>query len=222
MSDHEAGAIPRINDDPRKIPHDILIAEFEYLASAAQQAGEEHARVPQYYFMALGSLGASLFSLPKIPDLYLPWVHGGLSLLFLLFAAQGWMTVEQLIRLRQAWLKNSLAMDAIKEYYIRNFKKFKLPTAILIRPEGLPDPYRRFSISHLLAIATFVMSGLSIVIAAFFLELLRSGCPRFDVTIFIGVAAALTAGVGLQKRYRNALEKFESELQEIRIKEQPT
>jgi hypothetical protein len=49
------------------IPNEILIAELKYVTGTAQQANEDRMRVTQYYFMALGSIAASLVGLREIP-----------------------------------------------------------------------------------------------------------------------------------------------------------
>ena len=126
-----------------EVPHKILMAEFEYLASAAQQANEDRAKVIQYYFISLGSLGASLVGLKDIPTIYLQWAYGGLALIFLLLTAFGVFTVRQLISLRLAWLDSSLAMDKIKKYYKNNFTDEQWSTVIRFRTEKLPNAYKR-------------------------------------------------------------------------------
>jgi hypothetical protein len=171
--------------DKTEIPHAILTAEFEYLADAAQQANEDRARVTQYYFMALGSFIASLLGLKEVPDKYIELAYSGLMVLFLLYAGFGALTVEQLIRLRLAWLKCSLAMDDIKEHYIKKFPEAELASAIRFRTENLPPAFQKYSISHLLALATSVMSALSFLVAAVFLQ--RAWDKQLD---FAGVIIA--------------------------------
>lgn len=187
--------------------HKILIAEFEYLANAAQQANEDRAKVIQYYFISLGSLAGSVVSLREVPQAYLPWAYGGVAIIFLVLTAFGIITVRQLISLRLAWLEYSLSMDKIKEHYIDRFPKADLPPAIRLRASKLPLAYQRGSISHLLAIATFSLNALSLVIAAVFLQLAVFGCLQFGALTIAGLALAVLLFGGQQIYYRMKLEK---------------
>jgi hypothetical protein len=56
-----------LDSNSNEAPHEILLAEFEYLANAAQQANEDRAKVIQYYFISLGSLAGSVVSLREVP-----------------------------------------------------------------------------------------------------------------------------------------------------------
>ena len=188
-----------------EMPHAILSAEFAYLAEAAQQANEDRARVTQYYFMALGSFVASLFGLKVIPQQYAELAYVGLSVLFLLFAGFGVLTIEQLIRLRLAWLKCSLAMDDIKEHYIRKFPEAELDSAIRFRTENLPPAFQKYSISHLLALATSLMSALSLLVAAVFLQRAWHRELDFAAVLWIGAILAIALFVLEQRHYYRKL-----------------
>jgi hypothetical protein len=209
--------------DKTEMPHAILAAEFAYLAEAAQQANEDRARVTQYYFMALGSFIASLFGLKEIPGQYAELAAIGLTVLFLLFAGFGALTIEQLIRLRLAWLKCSLAMDDIKEHYIRKFPEAELDSAIRFRTENLPHAFQKYSISHLLALATSLMSALSLLAATVFLHRAWHRQLDFAGVMLVGVILSVTLFALEQAHYykklstapikneiRQAVEKIES------------
>ncbi len=187
--------------------HKILIAEFEYLANAAQQANEDRAKVMQYYFISLGSLAGSVVSLREVPPVHMSWAYGGVAIIFLVLTLLGIFTVRQLIGLRMAWLEYSLSMDKIKEYFIDRFPKADLPSVIRLRANKLPLAYQPGSISHLLARATFALNTLSLVIVAVFLQLALYDCLQFGAIIFIGLALAFLLAVGQQIYYRTKLEK---------------
>lgn len=198
----------RANDsNADEAPHKILMAEFEYLANAAQQANEDRAKVIQYYFISLGSLAGSVVSLREIPPAYLQWAYGGVATIFLVLTAFGIITVRQLISLRLAWLEYSLSMDKIKEYYIDRFPQAGLPLVMRLRANKLPLAYQRGSISHLLAIATFSLNALSLVIAAVFLQLAVFDCLQFGALTIAGLVLAVLLFGGQQIYYRMKLEK---------------
>jgi hypothetical protein len=194
------------NQKLKEIPHSILVAEFEYLANTAIQAGEEHARVPQYYFMALGSSLASLLSVLEIPQKYVPWTYWGFALIFFILSGFGWLTVKQLISFRIAWLQSSLAMDEIKEYYINHFQQFNLQSAIQFRIAKLPDAYKPGSIGQLLASATSLMSSLSLLGGLTFLGLALSDFIGLKNGAMAGIFLALLSFRMQRRHYRKALE----------------
>jgi hypothetical protein len=195
------------DSNSNEAPYEILIAEFEYLANAAQQANEDRAKVIQYYFISLGSLAGSVVSLREVPPAYLPWAYGGIAIIFLVLTAFGFITVRQLIGLRLAWLEYSLSMDKIKEYYIDSFPKAGLSAVIRLRANKLPLAYQPGSISHLLARATFTLSALSLVIAAAFLQLAVYDCLQLGTVTIAGLVLAVLLFVGQQIYYRTKLEK---------------
>jgi hypothetical protein len=198
----------RVNDsNSNEAPSEILLAEFEYLANAAQQANEDRAKVIQYYFISLGSLAGSAVSLREVPPAYLSWAYGGVAIIFLVLTAFGMITVRQLIGLRLAWLEYSLSMDKIKEYYIDRFPKAGLPAAIRLRANKLPLAYQPGSISHLLALATFALNALSVVIASAFLQLAVSDCLQFGAFTIAGLVLAALLFGGQQIYYCMKLEK---------------
>ncbi|MGH7450271.1 MAG: hypothetical protein ACRENG_02925 [bacterium] len=190
-----------------EVPHMILIAEFEYLANAAQQANEDRAKVVQYYFMVLGALAGSVVGLREIPPTYLQWAYGVLTLIFLVLTVFGVFTVRQLIGLRLAWLEYSLAMDKIKEYYIDRFSNAGLPAAIRLRANKLPLAYQSGTISHLLALTIFLINALSLIIASTFLQLTLFKCLKFGAVMISGSLLAVLLVGGQQLYYRMKLEK---------------
>jgi hypothetical protein len=191
----------------KEVPHEILIAEFGNLANAAQQANEDRAKVMQYYFISLGSLAGSVVSLREVPQVYMPWAYGGVAIIFLVLTLFGIFTVRQLIGLRLAWLEYSLSMDKIKEYYIDRFPEAGLPAVIRLRASKLPLAYQPGSISHLLALATFTLSALSVGIASAFLQLAVYDCLQFGAVMIAGLVLAVLLFGGQQIYYRMKLEK---------------
>ncbi len=212
----------RANDSKSsEMPHEILIAEFEYLATAAQQANEDRAKVIQYYFISLGSLGASLVGLKDIPAIYLQWAYGSLTLIFLILTVFGVFTVRQLISLRIAWLDSSLAMDKIKDYYKGSFSEESWSAVIRFRTEKLPNAYKRGSISHLLALAASLMGSLSLLIASIFLDLALFNCLAFNGVIIGGILLTLGLFFWLKAFYRRELENsgIQCEIDKIKNKQ---
>jgi len=211
---------PQGPQDSRDIPHDILMAEFEFLADAAQQANEDRARVTQYYFMTLGSVVASAFGLKEISAEYLRWAYVGLGLLFLMLTGFGHLTIRQLIGLRLAWLKYSLEMDVIKQYYIDHFPHVQLSSALRLLPAGLPNAYKSGSMANLLAAATCLMSSLALTVGLVALGLALVRLQKIPILIGLGLVAGIILYDRQYRYYREQLtgSRVQKEIDEIKKK----
>ncbi len=89
---------------PELSANEILIAEFEYIATSAFQANEDRSKATSFFVVSVGSLVATIFGAQ---------IGGGtahfsqnllliLSILFLLLSVFGFLTTLQLVRLRLA------------------------------------------------------------------------------------------------------------------------
>lgn len=153
----------------RKTPEDILFAEFEYIASTANQANEDRARIASFYLIAVGSLVAALFSTQFFgPEAARPGISLLFSGLFITLTLLGTSTVLQLARLRAAWYESALAMNQIKDHAITLDKK--LAQAFRWRTASLPPLYKVDSISFLQTVEVALLSGLTFGASAYFLQ----------------------------------------------------
>ncbi|MBC7876166.1 MAG: hypothetical protein H7Y59_03260 [Anaerolineales bacterium] len=149
---------------------EILIAEYEYIASSAIQSNEDRARVSSFYMVAVGSLIAALFS-TQIFDINS--TYATLSFLFsgLLFVLTllGTLTVIQLARLRAAWYESMKALNQIKEYAISKDKD--LAKAFRWRDHSMPPLYKVNSVSYQQTIEVAILSGLTFGGAVYFFQI---------------------------------------------------
>ncbi|MEW6401026.1 MAG: hypothetical protein AB1649_04460 [Chloroflexota bacterium] len=171
---------------------EILTAEFEYIASTANQANEDRARVSSFYLVAVGSVIAALFSAQYLRESFDPITVDLLfGILFLILTALGTTTNLQLARLRVAWFESAIAMNHIKEHVIKLDPKLK--NAFKWRFTSLPLLYKMDSISFLQALEVALLSGLTFAASVFFFL----QCTRFNeivmdlsLTILFGLLAA--------------------------------
>lgn len=148
---------------------EIITAEYEYIASTANQANEDRARVASFYLVAVGSLVAALFSTQlldlngdnKTPSLLF-------SGLFFVLTLLGTLTVMQLARLRAAWYESMLAMNQIKEYIIDIEKD--LARAFRWRSSTMPSLYKVNSVSYQQTVEVALLSGLTFGATIYFLQ----------------------------------------------------
>jgi hypothetical protein len=145
-----------IRDESRQ----ILIAEFEYIASTATQANEDRARVSSFYLIAVGSLVAALFSTQILDEKFnMQMLNTLLGGLFLILTMLGTLTITQLARLRGAWFESMLAMNQIKEYVISRDKDLK--KAFRWRTNTAPPVYKMDSISYQQTFEVAILSALT-------------------------------------------------------------
>ena len=149
---------------------EILAEEFEYIASTANQANEDRARVASFYLVAVGSLVAALFSTQLLDVNSNPKTLNLLfSGLFFVLTLLGSLTVSQLARLRVAWYESAKAMNQIKEYVISKDKD--LAKAFRWRSTTMPPLYKTSSISYHQTLEVALLSGLTFGAAIYFFQI---------------------------------------------------
>jgi len=145
----------------------ILIAEYEYIAQTAFQAHEDRARVTTFYLVTVGSLIGAMLTSQFTSNLVN--VRLGFATLFLILAIGSFVTLLQLVRLRQAWFDSARAMNQIKAFYLTQLegKNKNLENAFLWSTATLPKKEKAWSISFLLTIQVAllgaILSGASVI-----------------------------------------------------------
>ena len=146
----------------------ILSAEYNYAAQTAFQANEDRARVTSFYLVTVGSFLAAILSTQFItsPSVL---ILGSFSLLFLIISIMGLLTLLQLARLRAAWHESILAMNQIKEFYVRYTPHYPLDQAFRWRTSSIPKKEKPNSISFLLVLEVTLLGALSFAVGIVFL-----------------------------------------------------
>jgi hypothetical protein len=151
----------------------ILTAEFEYVAQTAFQANEDRARVATFYLVTLGTLVAAILT-TQAESLQDRLVYWAFAVLFGVLTLASVLTLLQLARLRQAWFDSVSAMNQIKEFYIERVQQVQLEEAFRWRMNTLPDRFKPWSISSLLAIQVALLGGVTLGAAIVFAGLALS------------------------------------------------
>ncbi|MCC7511207.1 MAG: hypothetical protein IT296_01025 [Anaerolineae bacterium] len=154
-------------DNPN-LPDEFLAAEFEYIANSAFQANEDRSKAASFFIVSVGSLAAAIFGAQKLEAMDDAALYFLLAGLFALLTALGALTVAQLARLRLAWHEAALAMNQMKEFYVKRVKG--LEDAFRWRAETLPPKYKVDSISHYTALEVAALSALTFGACVFFLQ----------------------------------------------------
>jgi hypothetical protein len=157
-------------DKNRLDVNDILIAEFNYIASTAFQANEDRARVSNYYLMTAGAAVAAILG-AKIEGVARTAIHWGFAVVFGALAFIGLPTVLQLARLRSAWMASAKAMNKIKDYYKDICPDAHLEEAFAWTGETLPSPAKRDSVAFLLALSVIMIDAGTAMASVAFLGL---------------------------------------------------
>ena len=148
-------------------PNEILVAEFEYIATTAFQANEDRARVSNYYLMTAGAAVAAILG-AKIEGGMHPVGYWGFAAVFGALAIIGLLTVLQLARLRSAWRSSAQAMNQIKDYYRERCSDAQLEKAFAWTTETLPLGEKRNSVAFMLALSVVLVdTGAAVAGAAF-------------------------------------------------------
>ncbi len=175
--------------------HELLKAELEYIAHTAFQANEDRARVSSFYLVAVGSLVAAVFSTQFLDRNLDPrLVAWAFCALFLVLTMLGTLTTLQLARLRAAWYDSMLAMNQLKEYWLRRSKDETLKRAFKWDTGTLPRKYKTNSVSYYQTLEVALLSGLTFGTAVYFLQQgIGYTCPacNWAYTIASGMLACL-------------------------------
>ncbi len=149
---------------------DILVAEFNYIAQSAFQANEDRARVSQFFFVTFGTLIAALLT-TQLENIDQGQLYTAFTVVFILLAIFGVLTLYHLARLRQAWREAAFAMNQIKDQASRRSPElagyFRWNTATV------PPAFKARSVGFLLAVLVSLLSGLAIGAAVAFFGLAR-------------------------------------------------
>lgn len=173
----------------------LLKAELEYITQTAFQANEDRARVSSFYLVAVGSLVAAVFSTQFVDRNIDPRLIAGIfCVLFLVLTALGMLTTLQLARLRAAWYDSALAMNQLKDYWLRHSKDSTLKQAFHWDTGTLPRKYKLNSVSYYQMLEVALLSGLTFGAAAyFFQQAVGYVCPtcNWAYTISSGLLALI-------------------------------
>jgi hypothetical protein len=114
-------AAPEATADTALKLESILLEEYNYAGVTAYQAQEDRARVFNLYLLLVGILGSALAAVYQLGDTVKQYTHPLAFLMLVLSGILGVVFFLKLIRLRQAFRDSLIAMNRIKEYYIRRF-----------------------------------------------------------------------------------------------------
>jgi len=149
----------------------LLEAELEYITQTAFQANEDRARVSSFYLLAVGSLVAAVFSAQLVDrDVDAAIIAWAFTVLFFVLTALGTLTTLQLSRLRAAWYDSMLAMNQLKDYWLRHSADKRLKEAFRWDTGSLPPKYKTNSVSHYQALEVALLSGLTFGAGVYFLQ----------------------------------------------------
>ncbi len=146
--------------------NEILLAEYNYIASTVFQANEDRARATSFYLVSTGSLVAAILGTQFAADTSAV-LSLAFFLLFLVLTIMGALTIAQLARLRAAWHESVQAMNKIKEYYIK--ENPEIAPAFKWRAKSVPATNKPYSIANLMAFEVTLLGGLTFGASIYFL-----------------------------------------------------
>jgi hypothetical protein len=182
---------------------EILNAEFQYIASTANQANDDRSSVVSFFIIAVGSPLAAFLSadLAKISDNIAYILFTGL---FLILSLLGLTTTLQLARLRGAWYESMLAMNHMKEFLVKNSDS-DISGAFRWTFQTAPAKFKLNSISFYQTLEVAILSGLLFGAFIFFLSNSLFAAPNQFLTWLISAISGICYS-GLQLHiYRRLL-----------------
>ena len=185
--------MPRLRTESEIIiPDEILMAEYEYIASTAHDANEDRSRVASFYFVSVGSIVAAILGTQFAKD-NLKSVSVAFSILFFVLTLLGTLTIAQLARLRAAWHESIEAMNQIKDFYIKKFPDTE--PAFKWRIKTIPPTDKPFSIANLIALEVALLGALTTAAAFYFILF---ALEEVTLLSWVIIAISFAAGAGFQ------------------------
>lgn len=148
-----------------ELARQIISAEYTYIAQTAFQANEDRARAWQYFFVTFATLIAALLS-TQVEGIDQSQLYRTFVVIFILLAVLGFITILQLVRLRQAWLESARAMNQIKAKLVTDDPA--LAAYFRWTNDTLPAPFKPRSFGFLQAVEVALLSGLALGAAVAF------------------------------------------------------
>lgn len=164
--------MPKQATSDEVFPDPVLLgAELEYIRQTAFQANEDRARVSSFYLVAVGSLVAAVFSAQLVDQRMDPTlIAAAFTALFFVLTILGTLTTLQLARLRAAWFDSMLAMNQLKDYWLRKTSDRQLKQAFRWETATLPPRYKINSVSYYQMLEVALLSGLTFGTGVYFLQ----------------------------------------------------
>ena len=183
----------------------LLLEEYNYASVTAYQALEDRARMFNLYLLLVGVVASALgavYQLARPTDpVTTRQVHTLIITLLTVSGVLGFAFFVKVIRLRTAFRDSLIAMNVIKEFYVREFQR-KVPHvghAFHWRLKTIPPGERIGSVTFVICYTIAFLGSLSFAAAALVLDTLLqpfSGLPvSADVQPY--VAAAIVFVVAL-------------------------
>lgn len=146
--------------------HEMLQAEYEYIANTAFQANEDRSKVTSFYLVSVGSLVAAILG-TQFGEGQTKATSLAFFLLFMVLTVMGSLTIAQLARLRAAWHESVEAMNVIKDFYIKDNPGIE--KAFKWRGGSVPPTNKPNSIANLIAIEVAMLGALTAGASVYFL-----------------------------------------------------
>jgi membrane protein YdbS with pleckstrin-like domain len=147
-------------------PGDILIHEFEYAQSTAEQAQDDRTAILNLYLLLVGGVGSIIVGLGQSGAASLP--RGVYVIVFALLGVIGFFILFKLVRLRQAWYDSVRAMNQIKDFYLDRFPD--LAKAFRWRTQSIPPRGKIWTITFGLSILVMIIDSVAAGVAAYFAD----------------------------------------------------
>ncbi|MGH2515695.1 MAG: hypothetical protein ACRDHP_08570, partial [Ktedonobacterales bacterium] len=161
----------------------MLLAEFNYASTTAYQAMEDRARTFNLYLLIFGVLASGLGALYQLGNKLGP--NTDLYAIALLFASgiMGITFFVTLIRFRQAHRNSSIAMNVIKEYYIKHFQDAypDVKDAFVWRMKTLPAGEKLKNAAFMISSTVAMLGSLCFAAAAVVLSEILLGKANPDL-----------------------------------------
>lgn len=149
-------------------PNDFLSAEYDYLARSSFQNNEDRAGVGLLYILTIGGILAA-FIVTGSESIDRQFTSVAFAGVFLLLSVYAVLAFLKLIRLRQAWYANIVAMEQLKAYYVEHYSDQNLAAALAWSAGTIPTRSKASSLAFLTALQIALAGAAAVAVTVIFL-----------------------------------------------------
>ncbi len=199
----------------------MLLEEFNYAGVTAYQCMEDRARMFNLYLLLVGILASGLGAVYQLGDKVATYSQALALGLLLTTGVMGVAFFMKLIRLRQAYRECLIAMNVIKEYYIKHFAA-RVPDvrdAFRWRLLTVPAGERFGSVTFVVCNTVALLASMCFAAAAIVVTAMAGGArgdllamPKGTFPYVLAAAVFLISMLGFTLHFRSALRKKDEQL----------
>ncbi len=145
---------------------ELIKLEFDYAKETSMQAQKDRLTILNFYIGLYTAVFAGFVGLNELAD---PNIRFILPIALLILGFLAYIFILQIVRLRQSWYNSALAMNSLKEYFIK--RDSELLNYIKWTTDSLPKPEKFKTVSYMIMFTLAVLGLIAVIVGLILLDL---------------------------------------------------